>query len=61
MKIAAIVSVFLMSYSFTLGAARAADSCTKECRDFYQACTKAHSQGACKSEQDICMKHCRKK
>ena len=22
---------------------------------------KAHSQGACKTNQDICMKHCRKK
>jgi|KBSMisStaDraftv2_1062788.scaffolds.fasta_scaffold1322518_1 hypothetical protein len=36
------------------------DAC-KLCRDDYQACVKAHSQGACKTNQDICMKHCRKK
>lgn len=60
MKIAAIVSIVLMSYSFTLGPVRAADNCNKECREYYQACAKNHSQAACKSEYDICMKHCRK-
>ena len=60
MKIAAIVSVVLVSYAFTLGPARAADSC-KECREYFQACAKNHSQAACKSEYDICMKHCGKK
>ena len=60
MKIAAIVSVVLMGYSFTLGPVRAADSC-KECREYYQACAKNHSQTACKSEYDICRKHCRDK
>lgn len=33
----------------------------KICRDYHQACVKAHSPGACKSEFDICMKHCRQK
>ena len=39
---------------------RAADSC-KDCRDYQRACVKAHSQAACKSEYDICMKHCKQK
>jgi len=38
----------------------AADDC-KICREYHQACVKAHSQGACKSEYDICMKHCQRK
>ena len=33
----------------------------KICTDYHRACVKAHSQGACKSEYDICMKHCRRK
>ena len=40
--------------------ARAADSC-QICRDYHQACVKAHSQAACKSEYDICMRHCKQK
>jgi hypothetical protein len=37
-----------------------ADEC-KLCREDYQACVKAHSQGACKANYDICLKHCRQK
>jgi hypothetical protein len=37
-----------------------ADDC-KLCREDYQACAKAHSQGACKMNYDICLKHCRRK
>jgi hypothetical protein len=37
-----------------------ADDC-KLCREDYQACVKAHSQGACKMNYDICLKHCRRK
>ncbi len=46
-----------------LSAAQAAgsDSCTKDCRDFQQVCLKAHSQAACKTDYDICMKACRKR
>jgi hypothetical protein len=33
----------------------------KLCRDDYQGCVKAHTQGACKTNYDICMKHCRQK
>ena len=37
-----------------------AEDC-KLCREDYQACVKAHSQGACKTNYDICLKHCRRK
>ena len=33
----------------------------QDCRDYHQACIKAHSQQACKSEYDICLKHCQRK
>ena len=33
----------------------------KQCREDLRACVKNHSQGACKSEYDICTKHCQKK
>ena len=36
------------------------DAC-KECRDFQRACAKAHSQTACKTDYDICIKHCQQK
>ena len=40
--------------------AAAADSCTKDCRDYQRACLKAHSQEACKTDYSICLKMCRK-
>lgn len=43
----------------TAAQAQQANAC-KECRDFHRACVKAHSQAACKTDYDICMKHCRK-
>jgi hypothetical protein len=45
----------------TLTGAAESDSCTKDCRDFQRACLKAHSQGACKTDYDICIKHCKEK
>jgi hypothetical protein len=36
-------------------------NCAKDCRDYERACLKAHSQDACKTDYDICMKACRKK
>ena len=44
----------------TTPAAAQSDDC-KLCREDHQACVKAHSQGACKANYDICMKHCRRK
>src|SRR5262249_5659872 len=45
--------------SHTAAAAQSQDC--KLCRDDYTACVKAHTQGACKTNYDICMNHCRKK
>jgi hypothetical protein len=33
----------------------------KTCREFLQACLKAHSSAACNTDYAICMNHCRKK
>ena len=60
MKVIAIALLVLFAYARGLDPVRAADSC-KDCRDFQRACVKAHSQAACKSEYDICMKHCKEK
>jgi hypothetical protein len=60
MKVIAITLLVLFAYVSGLVPVRAADSC-KDCRDYQRACVKAHSQAACKSEYDICMKHCRGK
>ena len=54
------VSLVLFGFWTTSEPVRAADKC-QDCRDYHQACVKAHSQNACKSEYDICMKHCRQK
>jgi hypothetical protein len=59
-----VTTVFLVALSGLLGAmaaAQAADSCSKDCREYQRVCVKAHSQSACKSEYDICMKHCKQK
>jgi hypothetical protein len=55
----AITLVLLGCCSFTELAAQS-DDC-RLCREDQQACVKAHSQGACKVNYDICMKHCRKR
>ena len=43
-----------------MAAAAQSQDC-KLCRDDYTACVKAHTQGACKTNYDICMNHGRKK
>jgi hypothetical protein len=48
------------SLSSATPAAAQSDDC-KLCREDHQACVKAHSQGACKANYDICIKHCRRK
>jgi len=51
----------LLGYGYVIGAAPAAqsDDC-KLCREDYRACLQNHSQAACKTGRDICMKRCRK-
>jgi len=62
MKVAVIsLALFGCISMLSVTQATAADSCSKDCRDFQQACLKAHSQAACKTDYDICMRACRKK
>jgi hypothetical protein len=58
-----VILLVMFGCAGSLDAAQAggSDSCTKDCRDFREACVKAHSQAACKTDYDICMKACRKK
>jgi hypothetical protein len=61
MKIAIVFLLALFECLSAAGATQAATSCSKDCRDFQRACEKAHSQAACKTDYDICMKHCKQK
>jgi hypothetical protein len=62
MQPVAIAAIVLVAICGATNSAHAqnADSC-KECREFQRACVKAHSQSACKTDYDVCMKHCRQK
>ena len=60
MRITATLLV-LVGYGWLTSAAPAQSNDCKLCREDYQACVKAHSQGACKANYDICLKHCRAK
>jgi hypothetical protein len=59
MKIIATLMV-LVGQCFGNQTAAIAQNCKKLCRDDYAACVKAHTQGACKTNYDICMNHCPK-
>jgi hypothetical protein len=58
LAVGAVLGLWLCSM---IGAAVAQSSECKRCREDYLACVKAHTQGACKTNYDICMNHCRKK
>jgi hypothetical protein len=60
MKVNVIAFLVLLAYVGGVAPTRAADSC-KECRDFQRACLTAHSKAACKTDYDICIKHCKEK
>ena len=51
----------LSGHCFVSHTAAAQSQDCKLCREDYTACVKAHTQGACKTNYDICMNHCRKK
>jgi hypothetical protein len=60
-----IFSIFLLivagsAINMSVASAQKADA-RKECREFRRACLTAHSQAACKTDYDICTKHCRQK
>jgi hypothetical protein len=50
---------FFLSSMIAAGGAQSPDC--NLCREDYKGCVKAHTQGACKTNYDICMRHCRKK
>jgi hypothetical protein len=60
MRNCAITVLTLLTLWNTGATVRAADSCNKECREDYRACKGAHSEGACRTNYDICVKHCKK-
>jgi hypothetical protein len=57
-----VVLLVLLALGSAVTAARAQQSndC-KACREFLQACLKAHSSAACNTDYAICMNHCKKK
>jgi hypothetical protein len=52
----------LVVVSITHGSSRAqqTNDC-KACREFREACLKAHSSAACNTDYVICVNHCKKK
>jgi hypothetical protein len=61
MRALAIPLVLLVLQSTNTAAwAQQSNDC-RACRDFRQACLKAHSKEACNTDYVICMKHCGKK
>ena len=55
-----VLVLMLLGQCVLADAASAAgkDACG-ECRQDLKACVKGHTQGACKVNYDICIKHCR--
>ncbi len=59
--IGAIAALFVfLSNTAASAAAENLGSC-KVCREYNRACLQAHSKQACKSELDMCLKHCERK
>ena len=57
-----ITVILLLLFGFwTSGNAAAQSNACKECRDQQRACQRNHSEGACKTEYEICLKHCEKR
>ncbi len=56
---AILVVIWLGAALLVQHAAQAKTDQCKICRDYNAACVKAHSKEACKSELNICLKHCR--
>jgi len=61
MRVLILLALFGCMGAPSAAQAAASDSCGKDCRDYQRACLKAHSQEACKTDYDICIKACRKK
>ena len=55
---AAVTAVFALPWAAALG--ETLGSC-ETCREYNRACLQAHSKQACKSELEMCLKHCGRK
>ena len=60
MRTIAIMVVVLLFGAVTAVQAEQSNSC-KQCREQQQACAKNYAAKTCKTEYDICMKHCHAK
>lgn len=56
----ALLILLAICSNVTVARAQQSNDC-KACREFLQACLKAHSSGACNTDYTICMNHCKKK
>jgi hypothetical protein len=52
------IALVLSALCDTATLAQAQNACQKECREDQKACLGAHSKDSCKTNYDICMKHC---
>jgi len=59
-NIVALLALSGLFCAVDAASAAPADDC-KLCRESHQACAKNHSREACKTEYDICIKHCRRR
>jgi hypothetical protein len=60
---AVVTAIVLAGLCTIVTAVRAEQSvsCSKQCQDQRQACSKNYSANTCKGEFDICMRSCQKK
>ncbi len=56
---AALLALTMNGGPFAQGDANGQGDKCKICRDYNATCVKAHSKEACKSEFNVCLKHCR--
>jgi hypothetical protein len=55
-----LLVLFAACCTNTAARAQQSNDC-KTCREFLQACLKAHSSAACNTDYAICMNHCKKR
>lgn len=53
-----VAAVVLGAVYVIATSAQAQNACRRECREDLKACQGAHSKDACKTNYDVCVKHC---
>jgi len=61
MRIVVFAALALLGVCSVSDPVQAQQSCSAQCRDSLNACSKNYSGKACKTEYDICVKGCQKK